>query len=190
MAMPLKRNWFLSITIDTLFWCLWRWMALSCQKRLVFVCLAWPLLDLWTGSHIYSPLSRLFQGKWAPFIGPQRFLTPDTDTLVSVQIYHSAMYGVLFPYLLCCSKVLWAWSARSSAETCISLVGSGLSSGLQALSHRRDVASLSLFYKYYYGKYSSELADLIPPKHVTVRSRCRCIVIQLILLWAGLSFIN
>ena len=52
----------------------------------------------------------------------------------------------------------------------VSLVGSRLSFDLQALSHRRDVASLSLFYKYYYGKCSSELADLVPPKHVTVRS--------------------
>ena len=62
----------------------------------------------------------------------------------------------------------------------VSLVGSGLFSDLQALtltltltltlSHRRDVASLSLFYKYYYGKCSSELADPVPPKGVTVRS--------------------
>ena len=52
----------------------------------------------------------------------------------------------------------------------VSLVGSGFSAGLQAISHRRDVASLSLFYKYYYGKYSSEIADLIPPKRITVRS--------------------
>ena len=52
----------------------------------------------------------------------------------------------------------------------VSLVGSGISAGLQALSHRRDVASLSLFYKYYYGKCPSEFADLAPPKLVTVRS--------------------
>ena len=43
----------------------------------------------------------------------------------------------------------------------VSLVGSGLSSDLQA--HRRDVASLSWFYKYYYGRCSSELADLVLP---------------------------
>ena len=52
----------------------------------------------------------------------------------------------------------------------VSLVSSGLSCDLQALSHRRDVASLSLFYKYYYRKCSSELVDLVPPKHVTVTS--------------------
>ena len=52
----------------------------------------------------------------------------------------------------------------------VSLVGSVLSSDLQALSHRSDVASLSLFYKYYYGKCSSELVDLVLPKRVIVRS--------------------
>ena len=51
-----------------------------------------------------------------------------------------------------------------------SLVCSGFSSDLRALSHRWDVASLSLFYKYYYGKCSSEFEDLISPKRVTVRS--------------------
>ena len=50
----------------------------------------------------------------------------------------------------------------------VSLVGSGLSSDLQALSDRRDVAILSLFYKYYYVKCPSELADLVTC--VTVRS--------------------
>ena len=55
-------------------------------------------------------------------------------------------------------------------ERAVSLVGSGPSAGLQALSHSRDVASLSLFYKYYYGKCSSELVDLVPPKRVTARS--------------------
>ena len=29
---------------------------------------------------------------------------------------------------------------------------------------------LSLYYKYFYGKCSSEVVDLVPPKHVTVRS--------------------
>ena len=66
----------------------------------------------------------------------------------------------------------------------VSLVGSGLSSDLQALSHRRDVASLSLFYKYYYEKCSPELADLVSPKCGTVRSTR--FSEQLILLCAGL----
>ena len=54
----------------------------------------------------------------------------------------------------------------------VSLVGCGLTSDCQALSHRRNVASLNLLYKYYYGKCSTELVNLVPLKHVTVRSTC------------------
>ena len=71
----------------------------------------------------------------------------------------------------------------------VSIVGSGFSSDLQALSHRSDVASLSMFYKYYYGKCSSQLADLVPPKRFSA-FLSRCIVIQLILLCAELRFID
>ena len=106
--------------------------------------------------------------------------------LVSVQIYNSAMYGV--PGGAPKSHVLDLLDRVQNRV--ISLVGSGQSSDWQALSHRMDVASLSLFYRYYYGKCSSELADLVPPKFVNVRSTRRCIVIQLILICEGLSCIN
>ena len=42
-----------------------------------------------------------------------------------------------------------------------SIVGPSLADSLQPLGHRRDVASLSLFYRYYFGKCSSELAQLV-----------------------------
>ena len=41
-------------------------------------------------------------------------------------------------------------------------VGSSLATSLEPLAHRRNVASLSLFYKYYFGRCSSELAQLFP----------------------------
>ena len=42
------------------------------------------------------------------------------------------------------------------------IVGPDLSSNLQSLSHRRNVASLSLFYKYFHGSCSNELKSLTP----------------------------
>ena len=80
------------------------------------------------------------------------------------------MVLVLFSYLGWCPKVPWLDLLDLVQKQVVSLIGSGLSSELQALSHRRDVANISLFYKYYYGKCSSELADLVPPKRVTVAS--------------------
>ena len=41
---------------------------------------------------------------------------------------------------------------------------------LEPLAHRRNVASLSLFYKYYFGRSSSELAQLVPLPYSRGRS--------------------
>ena len=41
-------------------------------------------------------------------------------------------------------------------------VGPSLAASLEPLAHRRNVASLSLFYRYYIGRCSSELAQLVP----------------------------
>ena len=41
-------------------------------------------------------------------------------------------------------------------------VGSSLAASLEPLGHRRKVPSLSLFYMYWFGRCSSELAQLVP----------------------------
>ena len=41
-------------------------------------------------------------------------------------------------------------------------VGPSLAVSLEPLAHRRNVASLNLFYRYYFGRCSSELAQLVP----------------------------
>ena len=42
------------------------------------------------------------------------------------------------------------------------IVGPSLAASLEPLAHRRNVASLSLFYRFYFGRCSSELAQLVP----------------------------
>ena len=52
-------------------------------------------------------------------------------------------------------------------------VGPSLAASLEPLTHRRNVASLSLFYRYYFGRCSSELAELVPLPYSRGRSsRC------------------
>ena len=41
-------------------------------------------------------------------------------------------------------------------------VGPSINASLEPLAHHRNVASLSLFYRYYFGKCSSELTQLVP----------------------------
>ena len=44
----------------------------------------------------------------------------------------------------------------------VNLVGEELGSSLQPLSHRRTVASLCLFYRYFHGKCATSVSDLVP----------------------------
>ena len=41
-------------------------------------------------------------------------------------------------------------------------VGPSLAASIEPLAHCQNVASLNLFYGYYFGRYSSELAQLVP----------------------------
>ena len=45
-------------------------------------------------------------------------------------------------------------------------VSSSLAASLEPLVHRRNVASLSIFYRYFFGRFSSELAQLAPLPYV------------------------
>ena len=48
--------------------------------------------------------------------------------------------------------------------------GPSLAASLEPLAHRRNAASLSLFYRYNFGGYSSEVAELVPPPYSQGRS--------------------
>ena len=51
-------------------------------------------------------------------------------------------------------------------------VAASLATSLKRLTHHQNVASLNLFYRYYFGKCSSELAELVPLPHSRGRSMC------------------
>ena len=51
----------------------------------------------------------------------------------------------------------------------VNIVSPTLGASLQPLSICRDVASLSLFYKFYHGHCSAELSSLFPPPKVSQR---------------------
>ena len=52
------------------------------------------------------------------------------------------------------------------------IVGPSLAASLEPLAHRQNVASLSLFYRYYFGRFSSELAQLVALPFSRGRSTC------------------
>ena len=51
-------------------------------------------------------------------------------------------------------------------------VGPSLAASLEPLPHFRNVVSLSFFYRYYFGRCSSELAQLVPLPYSRGRSTC------------------
>ena len=71
------------------------------------------------------------------------------------------MYGLLLSRLGWCPQLLLEFVRQATKRIC-RIVSPSLAASLEPLAHRRNVASLSLFYRYYFGRCSSELAQLVP----------------------------
>ena len=89
-----------------------------------------------------------------------KFLSPE----VALYLYKSTIR----PCIEYCCHV-WAGAPSCYLELLDKLqkricrtVGPSFAASLEPLAHRRNVASLSLFYRYYFGRCSSELAQLVP----------------------------
>ena len=67
------------------------------------------------------------------------------------------MYGILLSRPSCYLELL-----DNLQKRILRTVGPSFTASLEPLAHRRNVASLSLFCSYYFGKCSSELAQLVP----------------------------
>ena len=71
------------------------------------------------------------------------------------------MYGILLSRLGWCPQLLLGF-VRQATKTDMHDCWSFTAASLEPLAHRRNVASLSLFYRYYFGKCFSELFQLVP----------------------------
>ena len=110
------------------------------------------------GSYIVS-IAKTASKKIGALIRSMKFLSPE----VAWYLYKSTIW----PCMEYCCHV-WAGAPRCYLELLDKLqkricrtVGPSLSASLEPLAHRRNVASLSLFYRYYFGRCSSELAQLV-----------------------------
>ena len=111
------------------------------------------------GSSIIS-IAKTASKKIEALIRSMKFLSPE----VALYLYKSTIR----PCMEYCCHV-WA-----SAPSCYldlldklqkwicRIVGPSFAASLEPLAHCRNVASLSLFYRYYFGRCSSELAQLVP----------------------------
>ena len=111
------------------------------------------------GSDIIS-IVKTASKKIGALIRSMNFLSPE----VALYLYKSTIR----PCMEYCCHV-WAGAPSSYLELLdrrqkriCRTVGSPLAASLEPLAHRRNVASLRLFYSYYFGRCSSELAQLVP----------------------------
>ena len=122
------------------------------------------------GSYIAS-IAKTASKKIGALICSVKFLSPE----VALYLYKSTIR----PCKEYCCHV-WAGALSCYLELLDKLqkricrtVGPSLAACLEPLTHRRNVASLSLFYRYFFGRCSSELAQLVALPYSRGRStRC------------------
>ena len=82
---------------------------------------------------------------------------------LSLYVYYRTLHGIT---LLCLDFDIWE---KLHKQICRN-TGLTLVDSLEPLCYRRNVASWSLFYRNYFGRYSSELAELVSLPHCCERS--------------------
>ena len=119
------------------------------------------------GSYLVS-IAKTASKKIGALIHSMKFLSPE----VALYFYKSTIR----PCTEYCCHV-WAGAPSCYLELLDKLqkricrtVGPALAASLERLAHRRNVSSLSLFYSYYLGRCSSELAQLVPLPYSRGRS--------------------
>ena len=110
-------------------------------------------------SYIIS-IAKTASKKIGALIRSMKFLSPE----VALYLYKSTIRPCME---YCCH--IWAGAPSCYLDLLDKLqkricriVGPSLAASLEPLAHLRNVASLSLFYRYYFGRCSSELAQLVP----------------------------
>ena len=111
------------------------------------------------GSYIIS-VAKAGSKKIGTLIHSMKFLSPE----VALYPYKSTIR----PCIEYCCHV-WPGAPSCYLESLDRLqkqisrtVGPSFAASLEPLAHHQNVASLSLFCRYYFGRYSSELAELVP----------------------------
>ena len=119
------------------------------------------------GSYIVS-IAKTASKKIGDLIPSMKFLSPE----VALYLYKSTIWRCME---YCCH--IWAGAPSCYLKLLDKLqkricrtVGPSFAASLEPLAHRRNVASLSLFYRYYFDKCSSELAQLVPIPYSRGRS--------------------
>ena len=133
---------------------MWKWMGLFLRKNHLLRCWGWPSPLNWIGALTLSLLLKLPPGKSEPWFVLRIFF-----------LMRLLCISINLPYD-------HAWNTVAGAPSCYlellqqkrmcKIVGPLLAASLEPLVHRQNVASLSLFCRYYFGRYLFGLPELVP----------------------------
>ena len=138
---------------------MWKWMGLFLRKNHLLRRWCRPSLLNWIGALTLSLLLKLPPKRIGALIRSMKFLSPE----VALYLYKSTIR----PCMEYCCHV---WAGTPSCYLALldklqkricRTVGPSLATSLEPLAHRRNVANLRLFYRYYFGGCSSKLAQLV-----------------------------
>ena len=121
------------------------------------------------GSYIIS-IAKTASKKIGALIRSMKFFSPEVALYLYISIIRPCME-------YCCH--VWAGAPSCYLDLLDKLqkqisriVGLSLTASIEHLAHHQNMASLSLFYRYYFGRCSSQLAQLVPLPLSRVRSTC------------------
>ena len=163
-----KRKIDVNFYFDTFLWCRKRFYEMFLKEKSSFKMLVLTFFSKLDWSSYIISIAKTASKKIGALIRSMKCLSPE----VALYLYKSTRR----PHIEYCCPV-WAGAPSCYLELlhelqkriCRTVVPSPITS-LEPLAHRRNVASLSLFYRYYFGRCSSELAQLVPLPHSRGRS--------------------
>ena len=137
---------------------MWKWMGLFLTKNHLLRCWSWLSLLDWIGALPLSLLIKLPPRKLEPWFILWSFFLLKLLCISIYPPYAHAWNTVVTPGLvpLNCYLELLDKLQKWICKT----IGPSLATYLEPLAHRQNEASWSLFYRYYFGRCSSELAQL------------------------------
>ena len=141
---------------------MWKWMGLLLRKNHILRCWGWASFHNWIGALTFSLLLKLLPRKFE-FYEELKFYETSTKFIfpeVTPYLYKSTIRPCMW---YCCH--VWAGAPNCYLElldklkkqTCRT-AGPSLAVCLKPFTHCRNVASLSLLYRYYFIRCSPKLA--------------------------------
>ena len=146
-----KLKWFHLTSLMTLVLLMWKWMGLFLKKKHLLRCWGWPSLANWIRALTLSLLLKL---------PPALYLYKSTIS-PCMEYYCDVWAGAPSCYLELLDKI---------QKWICSIVGRSLAASLEPFVYCRDVARSSLFYRCYFCRRSSELAQPVPLPFFSGRS--------------------